>query len=485
MNHTEKILLQLTARALFDSPTDFEPASTDWAALYREASSQSLTILLWDALTEEERRFLPKKVAWYWEQDMLTHLLNNEQLLREQQQVIQLLTEAKIPCVILKGSSAAIYYPNPALRTMGDIDILVKPEQQMEVVHLLQGQGYGDAVGGEHHCHVALHKEDYAVEVHREVNGLFLGKKSKCVQRIRRYLEDALERRQYIDSLPGQTDSGSALSDGRPNSQTDRFDDRQNRLESRLDGLSVLSEDQPDNRSISLGDRPDDLSVTPEDQPDNRPILFDSSPDSLPVLADDQQAVVLLLHKLEHFLTSGLGLRQVCDWAVFVKEKLNAQRPDGKRLWKNLEPLLKDFGLLTFAGVMTRVCIDYLVLPREAAPWAMAYDGQIAEKVIEQVLREGNFGKKVDRYGERLFADPYSSNRVISFIRVLNDACREHWPICDRHQILMPVAPFVLLGRYCVQRKKGERPRLRLIQKYRQGGRDQKLYKELKPFIAE
>ncbi|MCD8118528.1 MAG: nucleotidyltransferase family protein [Lachnospiraceae bacterium] len=405
MNHTEKILLQLTARALFDSPTDFDPAATDWAALYREASNQSLTILLWDALTEEERRFLPKTVAWYWEQDMLIHLLNNEQLRNEQQHILQLLTGAKIPCVILKGSSAAIYYPNPTLRTMGDIDILVKPEHQMEVVHILQEQGYGDVVGDEHHCHMALHKEDYTIEVHREVNGLFLGKKSKCVQRIRRYLEDALERRQYIDGLP--------------------------------------------------------------------------------VLADDQQAVVLLLHKLEHFLTSGLGLRQICDWAVFVEEKLNAQRPDGKRQWKTLEPLLKDFGLLTFAGVMTRVCIDYLHLPREAAPWAMAYDGETAEKVIEQVLREGNFGQKVDRYGERLFADPHSSNRVTSFVRVLSDACREHWPACDRHRILMPVAPFVLLGRYCVQRKRGERPRLRLIQKYRQGGRDQKLYKELKPFIAE
>ncbi|MCD8105509.1 MAG: hypothetical protein LUF35_11055 [Lachnospiraceae bacterium] len=154
-------------------------------------------------------------------------------------------------------------------------------------------------------------------------------------------------------------------------------------------------------------------------------------------------------------------------------------------LWAKLQPQLSAFGLLTFTGLMTRACVDYLRLPEENAPWAMRYDSETAQKVIDQILKEGNFGRKVEKYGERLFNDPYSSNRVTSFIKVLGSACREHWPPCEKHAVLMPAVPFVLLGRYLIQRQRGERPRLNLKKKYQQAGHDQKLYKELKPFVAE
>ncbi|MCD8105510.1 MAG: nucleotidyltransferase family protein [Lachnospiraceae bacterium] len=241
MNKTEKALLQLTGRALFGTPADFEPSAVDWSALYHEASNQALSLLIWDTLSDEERGSVPDDVGIRWEQDSFRHIMNNEQLLYEQEQVIQLLTAASIPCVILKGSSSAANYPQPSLRIMGDIDLLVRPEQQMEAVKALQANGYGDVLDEKHHCHMTLHKDEIAVEVHKEPNGLFLDGNSEILGRIRNYFSDAIDRRQFMDGLP--------------------------------------------------------------------------------VPSDEHQAIILILHKLEHFTTSGLGLRQLCDWAVFVEKK--------------------------------------------------------------------------------------------------------------------------------------------------------------------
>lgn len=399
MNETEKTLLQLTGRALFKASAAFDPNTVDWSALYQESSNQAMSLLIWDAFSDEEQTVIPKDIVLRWEQDSFHRIMSNEQLLYEQEQVLQVLDEASISCVILKGSSSAANYPHPSLRIMGDIDILVKPEKQMEAVEVLQEYGYGDVLDENHHCHMTIRKDGFTVEVHKEPNGIFMNMNVDIGQKLHGFFADAVDRRQIVNGLP--------------------------------------------------------------------------------FLSDEQQAVVLILHKLEHFLTSGLGLRQLCDWATFVDRKLD------EKLWAKIQPRISDFGLLTFTGLMTRVCVDYLGLLENKVPWAMQYNDETAAKVIEQILKEGNFGKKADRYGERLFNDPNSSNRVTSFIKVLGNACREHWPPCDKHAIMMPVAPFVLLGRYMIQRQRGERPKLDLKKKYQQAGYDQKLYKELKPFVVE
>lgn len=83
---------------------------------------------------------------------------------------------------------------------------------------------------------------------------------------------------------------------------------------------------------------------------------------ALPVLPVKEQAITLLLHKLEHIVSSGLGLRQLCDWAAFVHARLTAEE------WQHLEPVLQDFRLLHFARVVTRMCVDGLYLPAGSAP---------------------------------------------------------------------------------------------------------------------
>ncbi len=115
----------------------------------------------------------------------------------------------------------------------------------------------------------------------------------------------------------------------------------------------------------------------------------------------------------------------------------------------------------------------------------MEYDAELARKVAEQILREGNFGQKAEKYGERLFSNPNAPNRIVSLFRVMADACQEYWPVCGKYPPLRLAAPFLLLGRYLRLRAKGQRPKVNLVKLYRQSGADQKLYQELRPFVGE
>ncbi len=446
MSETEKILLQLTARALFHAPAvsdavasddvdfdaaTFDAAAIDWPSLYREASSQALTLLIWDALSDEERSFIPESVSIRWEQASIRQIIRNEQLLYEQSQVLQILDAANIPCAILKGSSSAACYPNPSLRIMGDIDLLVDPAQQTEAVEILLAHGYKNADVEPHYCEMAVIKDGVTVEVHNEPNGLDMNEDPVIKLKLDEFFSSALKERQIADGSPSP--------------------------------LPFLS---PEERRMAGG--------SPSLSPEERQMV-----DGLPFLSDEHQALVLLIHKLKHFLHNELGLRQLCDWAVFVDQRLDDE------LWRELRPKLEEFGLLTFTGIVTRVCVEYLGLPEEKAPWAKEFDKELAADVLNQILECGNFGNKAGTYGISYFTDVNASGRISSLFKNIFGRCKYHWPVCAKYPVLLPVAPFVAYGKYLKFRKEGKRDAIRPVNLYKKAEAKRKLYKELKPFSTE
>lgn len=265
--------------------------------------------------------------------------------------------------------------------------------------------------------------------------------------------------------------------------------DTLDRAEQLLEGMGYVPPTTPHHCHISMqrGSFVTELHFEPNGIPDGpigesiRAFFRDAEQASvfengMPILPLCKRAVVMLLHKLQHITGSGLGLRQMCDWAVFVKSDLTPE------LWAELHPILCRFGLLRFAEIVTRTCVLYFSLPADCAPWCMNAERGACEDLMEDLFRCGNFGKKQNRYGQRLFTDVNSSNRLLSFWRVGLSACRQHWPACEKHPILLPIAPFVLLARYAKQRSSGQRPKLQLLKVYQYAGPRQKLYQELAPF---
>lgn len=148
-------------------------------------------------------------------------------LVKKQKQILDAFKAKNIPVVVVKGTSAAKYYPKPQLRTMGDIDLLVTPEDYENAVVCLLSIGCVETTGDAEEKrgrHRSFHYNGVSIELHHYFslvsdkdkadaldsilfdaispnstelpdveNGLVL------LSHIRQHLEDGLGLRQIID----------------------------------------------------------------------------------------------------------------------------------------------------------------------------------------------------------------------------------------------------------------------------------------------
>lgn len=116
----------------------------------------------------------------------------------------------------------------------------------------------------------------------------------------------------------------------------------------------------------------------------------------LPPLAN---ALQLLSHMLRHMIFSGLGLRQVCDWALFAYKY---QKSMDKELFVKYT---KELQLWETYKAVTAIATDYLGLPKEYAVCEITEkDKKLAKKVFQLIMTYGNFG----HYGEHSITESKS-----------------------------------------------------------------------------
>lgn len=177
----QECVFRLIRKALLDPQVNI-PTDCDWERVFAEVEAQRLSPLLLGALPETA----PEAVRARWENVAMAHAAHTMALLYEQEQVTRCLETAHIPYAILKGSAAAVYYPQPDCRTMGDIDVLVSPEWFENALELLTSLGY--VRGGSERegvRHVSLRRNGVELELHR------------------RFSYDALDFERYLlDALP-------------------------------------------------------------------------------------------------------------------------------------------------------------------------------------------------------------------------------------------------------------------------------------------
>ena len=128
MNSTQAVLLEAIKASLFDYSPNY-PDDVNWAEVVEEAKAQAVmgiissVIPINDEITKQGIR-------------------NYIRILYEQDKLIKLLDENNIPCVILKGCAAAVYYPKPHLRAMGDVDFLVSHDNFFDTVKVMEENNY-------------------------------------------------------------------------------------------------------------------------------------------------------------------------------------------------------------------------------------------------------------------------------------------------------------------------------------------------------
>lgn len=133
INGNQQTLLELLKASLFDIEPSF-PEKVDWDAVLQEAKDQTVVALAAPAVPDSE--------SVKWQVPVAQNTATFLNLLNEQTKLIRLFDAAGIPLVILKGFAAAMYYPAPLRRSMGDVDFLVPPEHFEKARVLMEENDY-------------------------------------------------------------------------------------------------------------------------------------------------------------------------------------------------------------------------------------------------------------------------------------------------------------------------------------------------------
>ena len=112
----------------------------DWNYIYSEMQAQAVSSLAYPWLKNHTIPDYDLQNKW------MTSCLQQQarwiQIMYAQDNLITLMEQNNIPCVIIKGAAAMIAYPQPTVRAMGDIDFLVKREDYDKTASLLENNGY-------------------------------------------------------------------------------------------------------------------------------------------------------------------------------------------------------------------------------------------------------------------------------------------------------------------------------------------------------
>ena len=335
MKRTESIYLSLLRAGLWDTKAHLEGA-VDWKAVLALAYRQSTAGLICHAALQLECGQIPSAIQTQMQAILMkfvnAHAMTNRTIAR----TVAMLQEKGIHVVLLKGQGVASYYAAPLLRQCGDIDLYV---------------------------------DDYAVACD-----------SIMTEDGRRRMEDGGRR----------TEDGGrkalALSRSEATDKHTEFD--------LGGGLSLEIHEYTE----TLDDAKKNVMYqTFSDEGTTTglvPIVFNGVSVSTP--EDTFNAFYIFHHLWHHTIGLGMGLRQVCDWAVFLRT--HAGQLDEERLRQYLNAM----NLMDEWQVFGSLVVHCLHLKAEEIPFYSSKNDRRGRRLLHYILNEGDnrdfkFGRSTQR----------------------------------------------------------------------------------------
>ena len=188
--------------------------------------------------------------------------------------------------------------------------------------------------------------------------------------------------------------------------------------------------------------------------------------------------IILLVHSISHLTTTGIGLRHLFDWAVFVDSYSDDVFCD------TFEETLKKIGLWEYAKVITSVCIKYLGSDNKT--WVSGVDDKTVDLLMKDILDSGNFGSKDDQriIQAKLIRDDQTrkikDGRIRLILSNLNVRARREMPITKKVPVLLPIGWLVVCFKYIFIYRKGKNFKSNIGKTISDAEERKKLYKQLK-----
>ena len=384
ISEAEKDAIEII-KYIFSSGAE-KPEISEWNEAEAVLAEQAVKYLPADYISEfvlsEEKRLK-------YNIECANNIRKFHKILEEQDTLGKVL--AGIDFVVLNGTAAAMNYPRPELRQMGDIDILVRPEEHERAAALLSTAGYSRQT--ENYRHTVFNSPTGThIELHRKF----------------------------------------ASSDNNDQNET-------------LDGMLL--------EAIASHE------------------VADVCGHRVPVLPKTENGLVLLGHINQH-ISSGLGLRQITDWMLYVRRNLT------DALWEESFRKAADaIGMRKLAEVTTLMCKRYLGL--EGVTWCDCAEEELADELLEYILRKGNFGRNADKGSRSTLTVMHKLRNPVKALRYLNECGMINWKAAQKHRILRPFAWIYQTVRYIRKGLKRKVKASTFVKEARQSSEEMKLLEKL------
>lgn len=149
---------------------DFTLQASDWDVLLDMADRQSLIGVLFAGIERMPKEQRPQDkqmlMTWFAATEMIRQA--NKDVSRRVVEIVRQLTADGFSCCLLKGQGNALLYPDPTVRTPGDIDLWVTRQGKTDVAAVLAYVRQQSATAGKavyHHIDYGMF-QDTEVEVH-------------------------------------------------------------------------------------------------------------------------------------------------------------------------------------------------------------------------------------------------------------------------------------------------------------------------------
>ncbi|MBE6809962.1 MAG: hypothetical protein E7521_02760 [Ruminococcaceae bacterium] len=361
INNNQTILLDLCAKSLFDKDVTI-PDEFDCNELVEESKRQTVFPVAYSFVKDKCDDVDSKTFSQIIAKNIRVEFAHNE--------VHRILSDNSIPYVILKGVASASYYKEPMLRMMGDVDVLVRPDDIAKADKLLKSIGFvtADDIYGDD-MHIGYKRKDgISCELHRRIGW---APKNSVGDTVNKYLDDIFEK-----SVEYKMSNGSCIV----------------------------------------------------------PCKF-------------HHGLILLLHTATHLTHEGVGLRHLCDWAVFVNDFSNDE------FILLFEKPLKEMGLWRFAQLLTLCCVSHLGCDQKE--WAGEDDNNLIDSIVFDILNGGNFGTKdTDRYNQikyisdRKEGTTAKKNPILQLCASINEKTKKEFTFVNKSKLFLPIGWLFTVCKY-------------------------------------
>ena len=148
-----------------------------WMELLRTASNQTVIGLLYKAAEGFPEGFhLPDRALFTLLAKVRKTVIRNQELSQVQKEVLEILRSGGHEALVMKGSSCAVRYPSPELRTGGDIDLYIPETEFQRALDVIRATGIECSPKPDTSvsfilkgCEVELHRRYYDLHVRKSV----------------------------------------------------------------------------------------------------------------------------------------------------------------------------------------------------------------------------------------------------------------------------------------------------------------------------